>query len=62
MSILKNIRMQEKKIYKLGYISNLDYIVSIVVQFFVCLIPSKFRIFVFCKLLRKVYRNEKSNN
>lgn len=58
----KKYKNARKKIYKLGYISNLDYIVSIVVQFFVCLIPSKFRIFVFCKLLRKVYRNEKSNN
>lgn len=52
LGYLKKYKQARKKIYKTGYISYWDYIYTILVNFVVCIIPSKIRQFVFLKLLR----------
>lgn len=49
----KKYKNARKKIYNLGYISNYNYLLSIIIQFFVCIIPSKLRTKFFCTFLRK---------
>lgn len=46
-------KMARKKIYNIHYISLFDYIYTIFIQFFVCVMPNKLREFIFIKLLRR---------
>lgn len=46
----KNAR---KQIYETGFISYWDYVYTLIIQFAVALVPSKVRIYIFTKLLRK---------
>ena len=48
----KKYKSSRKKVYNLGLASYWDYLFTILVQFFVALMPKKLRLFVFTKLLR----------
>lgn len=54
-SYFKKYRASRKKVYKLGLVSRWDYLYTIIVQFFVSLIPKKARKMIFLKFLRKSY-------
>lgn len=49
----QNYKNGRKKIYDTGYISYFDYMITIIIQFIVALVPDKIRIFIFNKMLRK---------
>ncbi len=42
-----------KKVYETGFISKKDYYITIIVQFFVAIMPNRIRSFVFKKILHK---------
>ena len=48
----KKYKASRKKVYNLGLASFWDYLYTIIVQFFVALMPKKLRLFIFTKLLR----------
>ena len=48
----KKYKASRKKVYNLGLTSYWDYLYTIIVQFFVALMPKKLRLFIFTKLLR----------
>lgn len=50
---LKKYRKARKQILQTGYISYWDYIITIIVQLVVSLIPQKVRLIIFTKLLRE---------
>ena len=53
LSYFKKYKLGRKKIYKTGFISWFDYMSTLVVQFFVSLMPNRLRGFVFKKVLHK---------
>lgn len=50
---LKYYKDARKLIYNIGFISYYDYILTIFIQFIVCLIPKGLRVRIFTKLLRR---------
>ena len=53
LKYFKKYRNARKVIYKTGYISYFDYLITILIQFIVCIIPNRLREFIFKKLLHK---------
>lgn len=52
-SYLKKYKASRKKVYELGLASRFDYVYTLLVQFIVALVPTKIRVFIFAKMLRK---------
>lgn len=48
----KKYQKSRKKIYKTGFISYQDYLITLLVQLIVCLVPKKVRLHIFKRILR----------